>query len=247
MFDLKGKTALVTGATGGIGRAIAKTLHAQGANLILTDISIGPLKALMEELGAGEPVVVFAGNITEEKELKSLVKFGEEAFGNIDILINNAGITKDTLSMRMTDDMWDAVLKVNLTAGFRLTREVLPQMMKKRWGRIISMASIVGVIGNVGQANYAASKAGLIAMSKSIAGEVAGRGITANCIAPGFIATPMTENLPDNVKQTMLDRIPMKRMGTPQDIANVVAFLASEESAYITGQTINVNGGMLML
>ena len=247
MFDLTGKTALLTGATGGIGRAIAKTLHAQGANLVLTDISIEPLKALMEDLGDGEPVVVFAGNITEENHLKSLVKFGEQHFGNIDILINNAGITKDTLSMRMTDEMWDAVLKVNLTAGFRLTREVLPQMMKKRWGRIISMASIVGVIGNVGQANYAASKAGLIAMSKSIAGEVAGRGITANCIAPGFIATPMTENLPDNVKQAMLDRIPMKRMGTPQDIANVVAFLASDESAYITGQTINVNGGMLML
>ena len=245
MFDLSGKTALLTGATGGIGRAIAKTLHAQGANLILTDINQEALEKFKAELG--DRVAVFAGNITEEKDLKQLVKFGQEVFGNIDILINNAGITKDTLSMRMTDDMWDAVLKVNLTAGFRLTREVLPQMVKKRWGRIISMASIVGVIGNVGQANYAASKAGLIAMSKSIAGEVAGRGITANCIAPGFIATPMTENLPDNVKQAMLDRIPMKRMGTPQDIANVVAFLASEESSYITGQTINVNGGMLML
>ena len=245
MFDLTGKTALLTGATGGIGRAIAKTLYAQGANLILTDISVEALEKFKAELG--DRVAVFAGNITEEKDLKSLVKFAEQHFGNIDILINNAGITKDTLSMRMTDDMWEAVLKVNLTAGFRLTREVLPQMMKKRWGRIISMASIVGVIGNVGQANYAASKAGLIAMTKSIAGEVAGRGITANCIAPGFIATPMTENLPDNVKQAMLDRIPMKRMGTPQDIANVVAFLVSDESAYITGQTINVNGGMLML
>ena len=245
MFDLNGKTALITGATGGIGRAIAKTLHAQGANLILTDISAEALDAFRAELG--DRVAVFAGNITNENDIKSLVKFGTETFGNIDILINNAGITKDTLSMRMTDDMWDAVLAVNLTAGFRLTREVLPQMMKKRWGRIVSMASIVGVIGNVGQANYAASKAGLIAMSKSIAGEVAGRGITANCIAPGFIATPMTENLPDNVKQAMLDRIPMKRMGTPQDIANVVAFLASDESAYVTGQTINVNGGMLMV
>ena len=247
MIDLKGKTALLTGATGGIGRAIAKTLHAQGANLILTDISIEPLKALMEELGAGEPVVVFAGDITNPGNVKSLLNFAKEHFENIDILINNAGITKDTLSMRMTDEMWDKVLTVNLTAGFRLTREILPQMMKKRWGRIMSMASIVGVIGNLGQANYAASKAGLIAMTKSVAQEVAGRGITANCIAPGFIATPMTENLPDNVKQAMLDRIPMKRMGTPQDIANVVAFLASEESAYITGQTINVNGGMLMI
>lgn len=247
MFDLKGKTALLTGATGGIGRAIAKTLNAQGANLILTDISIKPLKGLMEELGVGEPVVVFEGDITNPDNVKSLLNFSKEHFENIDILINNAGITKDTLSMRMTDEMWDKVLTVNLTAGFRLTREILPQMMKKRWGRIISMASIVGVIGNLGQANYAASKAGLIAMTKSVAQEVAGRGITANCIAPGFIATPMTENLPDNVKQAMLDRIPMKRMGTPQDIANVVAFLASEESAYITGQTINVNGGMLMI
>ena len=245
MFDLTGKTVLLTGATGGIGRAIAKTLYAQGANLILTDISEEVLEKFKAELG--DRVTVFAGNITEEKDLKSLINFAKETFGNIDILINNAGITKDTLSMRMTDEMWEAVLRVNLTAGFRLTREVLPQMMKKRWGRIISMASIVGVIGNLGQANYAASKAGLIAMTKSVAQEVAGRGITANCIAPGFIATPMTENLPEEVKKAMLDRIPMKRMGTPQDIANVVAFLASEESAYITGQTINVNGGMLML
>ena len=244
MSDLTGKTALITGATGGIGRAIAKTLHDQGATLILTDMDQDKLDEFAAELG--ENVHALAVNIAETDATKALLKFAEP-FGGVDILINNAGITKDTLSMRMTDDMWDAVLKVNLTAGFRLTREVLPQMMKKRWGRIISMASIVGVIGNVGQANYAASKAGLIAMSKSIAGEVAARGITANCIAPGFIATPMTENLPDNVKQAMLDRIPMKRMGTPQDIANVVAFLASDESAYITGQTINVNGGMLML
>ncbi len=245
MFDLTGKTALLTGATGGIGRAIAKTLHAQGANLVLTDISQEALEKFKAELG--ERVEVFASDITDLDDIKSLLKFSKEHFDSIDILINNAGITKDTLSMRMTDEMWDKVLTVNLTAGFRLTREILPQMMKKRWGRIISMASIVGVIGNLGQANYAASKAGLIAMTKSVAQEVAGRGITANCIAPGFIGTPMTENLPDNVKQAMLDRIPMKRMGTPQDIANVVAFLASNESAYITGQTINVNGGMLML
>ena len=245
MFNLNGKTALITGATGGIGRAIALVLHAQGANLILTDVNQEALEAFKAELG--DKVAVFAGDITNSDDVKSLLNFSKEHFENIDILINNAGITKDTLSMRMTDDMWDKVLAVNLTAGFRLTREILPQMMKKRWGRIISMASIVGVIGNLGQANYAASKAGLIAMTKSVAQEVAGRGITANCIAPGFIATKMTESLPDNVKQMMLDRIPMKRMGTPQDIANVVAFLASEESAYITGQTINVNGGMLML
>ncbi len=244
MLDLTQRTVLITGATGGIGRAIAKTLYAQGATVILTDINQERLDGLVQDLG--ERAHALAVNITDKEAPKSLLKFSEP-FGGIDILINNAGITKDTLSMRMTDEMWNQVLSVNLTAGFHLIRELLPQMMKKRWGRIVSMASIVGVIGNLGQANYAASKGGLIAMTKSIAQEVASRGITANCIAPGFIATPMTENLPDNVKQAMLDRIPMKRMGTPQDIANVVAFLASDESAYITGQTINVNGGMLML
>ena len=244
MLNLNEKTALITGATGGIGRAIAKTLYAQGANLILTDMDQGKLDAFTQELG--ERAHALAVNITDKEAPKSLLKFSEP-LGGIDILINNAGITKDTLSMRMTDEMWDQVLSVNLTAGFHLIRELLPQMMKKRWGRIISMASIVGVIGNFGQANYAASKGGLIAMTKSVAQEVASRGITANCIAPGFIATPMTENLPEDVKNAMLARIPSKRMGSPQDIANVVAFLASDESAYITGQTINVNGGMLML
>ena len=244
MLNLNEKTALITGATGGIGRAIAKTLYAQGANLILTDMDQGKLDAFAQELG--ERAHALAVNITDKEAPKSLLKFSEP-LGGIDILINNAGITKDTLSMRMTDEMWDQVLSVNLTAGFHLIRELLPQMMKKRWGRIISMASIVGVIGNFGQANYAASKGGLIAMTKSVAQEVASRGITANCIAPGFIATPMTENLPEDVKNAMLARIPSKRMGSPQDIANVVAFLASDESAYITGQTINVNGGMLML
>ena len=244
MLDLTSKTALITGATGGIGRAIAKTLYAQGATVILTDMDQGKLDAFAQELG--ERAHALAVNITDKEAPETLLKFAEP-YGGVDILINNAGITKDTLSMRMTDEMWDAVLSVNLTAGFRLTREFLPQMMKKRWGRIVSMASIVGVMGNAGQANYAASKAGLIAMTKSVAGEVASRGITANCIAPGFIGTPMTENLPDHVKQAMLDRIPMKRMGTPQDIANLVAFLASNESAYITGQTININGGMLMI
>ncbi len=244
MLNLNEKTALITGATGGIGRAIAKTLYAQGANLILTDMDQGKLDAFAQELG--ERVHALAVNITDKEAPKSLLKFSEP-LGGIDILINNAGITKDTLSMRMTDEMWDQVLSVNLTAGFHLIRELLPQMMKKRWGRIISMASIVGVIGNFGQANYAASKGGLIAMTKSVAQEVASRGITANCIAPGFIATPMTENLPEDVKNAMLARIPSKRMGSPQDIANVVAFLASDESAYITGQTINVNGGMLMI
>lgn len=245
MFDLTNKTALVTGATGGIGRAICRTLYAQGANVILTDMNQESLDAFAKELG--ERAIGIAANISDVESMQTLLKQAQEKFENIDILVNNAGINRDTLSMRMTDEQWEAVLNVNLTAGFRLIRTILPQMMKKRWGRVISMASIVGVIGNVGQANYAASKGGLIAMTKSVAQEVAGRGITLNCIAPGFIGTPMTEKLPENVKQAMLDRIPMKRMGTPQDIANVVAFLASDESAYITGQTLNVNGGMLML
>ena len=245
MFDLNGKTALITGAAGGIGRAIAKDLHAQGAIVALTDMNEEALKAFAAELK--ERVFVYAANISEAEQVKQLVADAERDMGKIDILVNNAGINRDTLSMRMTDEQWDSVLSVNLTAGFRLARAVMTGMMKRRFGRIISMASIVGVIGNAGQANYAASKGGLIAMSKSIANELAGRGVTANCIAPGFIATPMTENLPEAVKQAMLDRIPMKRMGTPEDIAHVVAFLASEEASYITGQTINVNGGMLML
>lgn len=245
MFDLTNKTALITGATGGIGRAISRTLYAQGARVILTDMNPDTLNDFAKELG--ERAIGIAANISQEESLKNLLEEVQKQTQGIDILVNNAGINRDTLSMRMTDEQWDAVLSVNLTAGFRLIRSILPQMMKKRWGRVISMASIVGVIGNVGQANYAASKGGLIAMTKSIAQEVAGRGITLNCIAPGFIATPMTENLPEAVKQEMLHRIPAKRMGTPQDIANVVAFLASEESSYMTGQTLNVNGGMLMI
>jgi len=245
MLDLTGKTALITGATGGIGRAIAKTLHAQGATLALTDMNLETLSAFAKELGTG--IFVYTTNLSEGNSITQLIKDVEKDLGHIDILINNAGITKDTLAMRMTDEQWDDVLCVNLSAGFKLARAVIPSMMKNRWGRIISMASIVGVIGNAGQANYAASKAGLIAMSKSMAAELAGRNITINCIAPGFIETPMTANLPDNVKQAMLDRIPAKRMGQPQDIANLVAFLASEEASYITGQTININGGMLML
>lgn len=244
MLDLSGKTVLLTGATGGIGRAIAQTLYHQGANLLLTDMDQAKLDEFAQQLG--ERALGVAVNVADENAPQTLLKAAEQ-FGGVDILINNAGITRDTLSMRMTDEQWDAVLSVNLTSGFRLMRAVIPAMMKKRWGRIISMASIVGVIGNAGQANYSASKAGLIAATKSVAQEVASRGITANAIAPGFIATAMTESLPDNLKQAMLDRIPAKRMGTPQDIANVVAFLASDESAYITGQTINVNGGMLML
>lgn len=247
MFDLTNKTALVTGATGGIGRAIAKTLYAQGATIALTDMNLDTLKAFQAEFASQDRVFVYEANISDKESTQKLVADAEKDMGKIDILVNNAGINRDTLSMRMTDEQWDSVLAVNLTAGFRLARAAMMGMMKRRWGRIISMASIVGVIGNAGQANYAASKAGLIAMSKSIANELAGRGVTANCIAPGFIETPMTANLPEEVKKAMLDRVPMKRMGQPQDIANVVAFLASEEASYITGQTLNVNGGMLML
>ena len=245
MLDLTGKTALITGATGGIGRAIAKTLHAQGATLALTDMNMDTLKAFASELGGR--VFTYVANLSDGESLAQLVVNAEKDLGHIDILVNNAGITKDTLAMRMSDEQWDDVLRINLTAGFKLARAVIPSMVKNRWGRIVSMASIVGIIGNPGQANYAASKAGLMAMSKSMAAELAGRNITVNCIAPGFIETPMTANLPDNVKQAMMDRIPAKRMGQPQDIANLVAFLVSEEAAYITGQTVNINGGMLML
>ncbi|MBP5343618.1 MAG: 3-oxoacyl-[acyl-carrier-protein] reductase [Alphaproteobacteria bacterium] len=245
MLDLTGKTALITGATGGIGRAIAKTLHAQGTTLALTDMNLDTLNKFASELK--DRVFIYAANLSDGQSIANLVSMAEKDLGHIDILVNNAGITKDTLSMRMSDEQWDDVLRINLTAGFKLARSVIPSMMKNRWGRIISMASIVGVIGNAGQANYAASKAGLIAMSKSMAAELAGRNITVNCIAPGFIATPMTANLPEDVKKAMMDRIPAKRMGEPQDIANLVAFLASEEAAYITGQTVNINGGMLML
>ncbi len=245
MFELTGKTALITGATGGIGRAIVKTLHAQGATVALTDINMDALKALAEELG--ERVFVYEANLADGESLNALVANAEKDMGKIDILVNNAGIAKDTLAMRMTDEQWDAVLQVNLTAAFKLSRAAMVGMMKRRYGRIISMASIVGAIGNVGQANYAASKAGLIAMSKSIGAELAGRGVTANCIAPGMIETQMTVSLPEEVKKAMLDRIPAKRMGQPQEIANVVAFLASEEAGYITGQTVHVNGGMLMM
>ena len=245
MLDLTGKTALITGATGGIGRAIARTLHAQGATLALTDMNLNTLKAFASELNGR--VFVYVANLSDGESISNLISMAEKDLGHIDILVNNAGITKDTLSMRMSDEQWEDVLRVNLTAGFRLARSVIPSMMKNRWGRIISMASIVGVIGNAGQANYAASKAGLIAMSKSMANELAGRNITVNCIAPGFIETPMTANLAEDVKKAMMDRIPAKRMGQPQDIANLVTFLSSEEAAYITGQTININGGMLML
>ena len=245
MFDLTGKVALITGATGGIGTQIAKKMYAQGAILALTDMNMDKLKTLQSELG--DRVFVYSANLTDSDSLKELVKNVEKDCGKIDILVNNAGITKDGLSMRMTDEQWQQVLDINLTAGFKLARAVIPGMMKRRSGRIISMASIVGVMGNAGQANYSASKAGLIAMSKCMAQELASRGITLNCVAPGFIKTPMTDALTDEVKAQLLKEVPMGRLGTAEDIANTVVFLASDEAAYITGQTIHVNGGMAMI
>ena len=245
MLDFTGKTALITGATGGIGRQIAKKLHALGATLALTDMDLEKLKELQAELGGR--VFVYPTNLTNPESLAALARGAENDMGKIDILVNNAGITKDGLSMRMTDEQWQKVLDVNLTAGFQLARAVIPGMMKRRYGRIVSMASVVGVMGNAGQANYAASKAGLIAMSKCMAQELAGRGITLNCVAPGFIKTPMTDVLPDAAKEALMQKIPMGRLGTAADVANAVVFLASDEAAYITGQTIHVNGGMAML
>ena len=245
MFDLTGKVALITGATGGIGTQIAKKMYAQGATLALTDMNMDKLKALQSELG--DRVFVYSANLTDSESLKELVKNVENDCGKIDILVNNAGITKDGLAMRMSDEQWQQVLDINLTAGFKFARAVVPGMMKRRFGRIIGMASIVGVMGNAGQANYSASKAGLIAMSKCMAQELASRGITLNCVAPGFIKTPMTDALTDEVKAQLLKEVPMGRLGTAEDIANTVVFLASDEAAYITGQTIHVNGGMAMI
>jgi 3-oxoacyl-[acyl-carrier protein] reductase len=246
MFDLSGKTALVTGASGGIGRAIAKTLHAQGAAIALSGTRAEALEAVKNELG--ERVYITPCNLSDAAALEALPKAAEAALGaSIDILVNNAGITRDNLFMRMKDEEWDQVLAVNLSAAFRLSRAVLRGMMKKRWGRIISITSIVGVTGNPGQGNYAAAKAGLIGMSKSLAAEVASRNITVNCVAPGFIATAMTDALTADQKTALLGRIPMGRMGEANDIASAVVYLASEEAAYVTGQTLHINGGMAMI
>ncbi len=245
MFRLDGKIALITGAAGGLGDKIARTLHAQGATLALTDMREEPMLALKQELG--DRVEVFVANLTNQEDVKNLVAKVEEKFGRIDILVNNAGLTRDNLFMRMSDEEWQLVLDVNLSAGFKLARSVIRGMMKRRFGRIVGIASIVGVMGNAGQANYAASKAGMIAMNKCLAQEIGSRGITVNSIAPGFIRTPMTDVLPEDVKNSMLARIPEGKLGEAQDIANVVAFLVSDEAQYITGQTIHVNGGMAMI
>lgn len=244
-MNFTGKCALVTGATGGIGRVIAKKLHEAGATVILTDMRQETLDEFAAELK--ERVFAFACNLGDPADVDALVAKAEKEAGAIDILVNNAGLTKDNLFMRMKDEDWNLVLNVNLTAGFRLARAAIRGMMKRRYGRIISMASIVGVTGNPGQANYSASKAGMIAMTKCLAMEVASRGITANCVAPGFIKTAMTDALPEEAKEKLARNIPMARLGLPEDVANAVVFLASDEASYITGQTIHVNGGMAMI
>jgi 3-oxoacyl-[acyl-carrier protein] reductase len=246
MFDLTGKTALVTGASGGIGGAIAKALHGQGATVVLSGTRAEALEAVKAELGSR--AFIAPANLSDIASVEALPKAAEEAAGNgIDILVNNAGITRDNLFMRMKDDEWDQVIAVNLTAAFRLSRAVLRGMMKKRWGRIIQITSVVGATGNPGQGNYAAAKAGLVGMTKSLAAEVASRNITVNAVAPGFIQTAMTDVLTDLQKQTISTRIPAGRMGLPEEIAAAVVYLASQEAAYVTGETIQINGGMAML
>ena len=246
MFDLTGKTALVTGASGGIGGAIAKALHSQGAAVVLSGTRTEALEKLKAELGAR--AFVAQANLSDAASVEALPKAAEAAAGApIDILVNNAGITRDNLFMRMKDEEWDQVIQVNLTAAFRLSRAVLRGMMKKRWGRIVQITSIVGATGNPGQGNYAAAKAGLIGMTKSLAAEVASRNITVNAVAPGFIQTAMTDVLTDQQKEAIATRIPLARMGKAEEIAAAVVYLASEEAAYVTGETIHINGGMAML
>jgi 3-oxoacyl-[acyl-carrier protein] reductase len=245
MFDLSGKAALITGASGGIGGAIARALHAQGAVVTLSGTRADALEQLKGTLG--ERTHVIAARMDDAVDIERLAKEAEAAMGKIDILVNNAGITRDNISMRMKDEEWEKVLEVNLTGTFRLTRATMRGMMKRRAGRVINITSVVGVTGNPGQANYAAAKAGLIGMSKSLAQELASRGITVNCVAPGFIATPMTDVLTDDQKKAILGRVPASRLGTPEEIAAAVVFLASDEAAYVTGQTLHINGGMAMI
>jgi 3-oxoacyl-[acyl-carrier protein] reductase len=245
MFSLNGKTALVTGASGGIGGDIARALHKQGATVTLSGTRQEALDKLKDELGDRAHVAVC--NLGDGAQVDELPKTAEGLMGGLDILVANAGITKDNLFMRMKDEQWDEVIRVNLTATFRLSRAVLRPMMKKKWGRIISITSVVGVTGNPGQGNYAATKAGIIGMAKSLAQEVASRNITVNCVAPGFIKSPMTDVLDDKQREAIMTKIPAGRLGSGMDIGAAVAYLASEEAAYITGQTLHVNGGMAMI
>ena len=245
MFDLTGKRALVTGASGGIGREISKALAAAGARVALSGTRVGALSDVAAEIGGSPPVIPC--DLSDLAAVDKLVPAAEAALGGIDILINNAGMTRDNLFMRMKDEEWDEVLAVNLTAAFHLTRAVLRTMMKQRFGRIIGISSVVGVVGNPGQGNYAASKAGLIGMSKALAHEVASRNITVNTIAPGFIASAMTDDLTDKQREAILATIPARRLGTAREVAACAVFLASDAAGYVTGHTLNVNGGMVMI
>ena len=244
MFDLTGKNVLLTGASGGIGGAIAHALHDAGATVALSGTRVEPLEKLAAEL---ERAHVLPCNLSDADAVNALPKQAVEAMGSVDILVNNAGITRDNIFMRMSEEEWSSVLEVNLTSTMRLCKGVIRGMMKARWGRIINISSVVGATGNPGQANYAASKAGMVGMSKSIAYEVASRGITVNCIAPGFITTPMTEQLTDDQKSSILNNVPAGRMGEADEIGAAVLYLASPEAAYLTGTTLHVNGGMAML
>ena len=245
MFDLTGMTALVTGASGGIGSAIAKALAGQGARVALSGTRVDALEAVATEIGGN--CVILPCDLADGAAVDGLVPRAVEALGQLDILVNNAGLTRDNLAMRMKDEEWDIVIRVNLEAAFRLIRAACKPMMKARFGRIITITSVVGATGNPGQANYAASKGGLTAMSKALAQELASRNITVNCVAPGFIASPMTDRLPDVQKEALTTRIPAGRLGEGQDIGAAAAYLSSREAAYVTGQTIHVNGGMAML
>ncbi len=245
MFDLTGRNALVTGASGAIGGAIAKALHAQGAAVALSGTRRDALDALAGELG--ERVHVAPADLGDAQETEALPGRVEKALGDLHILVNNAGLTRDMLALRLSDEQWQSVIDVNLTAVFRLSRAALRGMMRRRRGRIVNIASIVGVTGNPGQANYAASKAGMIGMTKSMAAEVAARGVTLNCIAPGFVRSPMTDALSGQQQAGLLERIPAGRIGEPGDIAGAAVFLASDEAAWVTGQTVHVNGGMVMV
>ena len=245
MFDLTGKKALVTGASGGIGEAIARMLHAQGATVGLHGTRVEKLEGLAAELG--ERTKLFPADLSDRNAVKELAQKAEAELEGVDILVNNAGITKDGLFVRMSDGDWDAVIEVNLTSVFRLTRELTHPMMRRRKGRIINITSVVGVTGNPGQANYCASKAGMIGFSKSLAQEIATRNVTVNCVAPGFIESAMTDKLNDKQKEAIMGAIPSRRMGTGAEVASAVVYLASDEAAYVTGQTIHVNGGMAMI
>jgi 3-oxoacyl-[acyl-carrier protein] reductase len=244
MFDLTGKSALVTGATGGIGAGIARALHAQGATVAISGTRREVLDTLAGELGAR--VHVLPCDLADKDAVEALVPAAEEAMGKVDILVANAGITKDNLFVQLKDEDWDRVIAVNLTATFRLTRAAVTRMMRRRHGRVIGITSVVGVTGNPGQGNYTASKAGIIGMMKSVAAEYAKRNVTANCIAPGFIATAMTDKLNDKQREAILARVPAGRLGTAADVAAAAVYLASDEAAYVTGQTLHVNGGMAM-